>query len=363
MCWDERVDTANVKQISLLKGGNNMGSVTNDSHRYLKSLSGPLMISWDITNKCNMNCRHCLNRSNDKEVHNFDDELGYQDVYNLIKQIIDVRPYTFCICGGEPTLSEYVFTIIEEISKCGTLVNMVSNGYMIDFEYAKKLKNSGLNFIQISVDGINSDTHDSFRNKAGAFERAINAVKFLVENKLHVAVSFCPNKGNIDQFEKYVDMIMKLGCKQIRLMPLLPMGRAYNDYEMIEPSPSDYLEFVRKIVKCKEKYAGNGLLIEWGDPLEHIYLANQIPRPEPISFEIRSNGDIAPSIYLPISVGNIKKHSILEYWKGGFNRIWEHPDVVRLSRKVETIEDFKNLSLRTWNIERTAIDLLEDKNE
>lgn len=49
---------------------------------FLKSLSGPLMISWDITNKCNMNCRHCLNRSNDAYTHSFEDEFNCDEFDN-----------------------------------------------------------------------------------------------------------------------------------------------------------------------------------------------------------------------------------------------------------------------------------------
>lgn len=317
------------------------------------------MISWDITNKCNMNCRHCLNRSNDANTHSFEDEFNCDEFDNIINQIIEAKPYTLCICGGEPTLSPYLFTIIDRISKSGILVNMVSNGYLINREFSIKLKTAGLNFIQISIDGDNAETHDNFRCKKGAFDNAINAIKYLVEQKFQVAASFCPNKTNIMQFNNFVDMMMKIGCKHIRMMPILPMGRGYEEFSQLEPSEEEYLYLKRSIINCKTKYASKNLRIDWGDPLEHIYIATQLPRSEPITFEIRSNGDIGPSIYLPISAGNVKKHSILEYWEAGFNRIWGNPEVLKLAQKIQTLEDFKDLSLRTWNIERKYLDLME----
>lgn len=327
-----------------------------------EALDGPMMISWDITNKCNMNCEHCLNRSNDIETHHgFVEEVTEEECENIINQILEVRPYSICLCGGEPTLSPYLFKMIKKLSSAGIWVNMVSNGYIIDKIFAEKLKKAGLYYIQISVDGVDSKTHDAFRKTKGAFEHAINAIKNLVEQKLMVAVSFCPTKVNIQQFPAYVDMIMELGCKNIRLMPFLPMGRGLDSVTKLDPSTQEYAKFKREIIQYREKYRSEKLNIEWGDPIEHIYLATDIPRPVPMSLEIRSNLDIAPSIYLPISVGNLRKHTIKEYWDGGFDKVWGMPEVMELAKKIRTLEDFKQLSMHTWNIERKHIDILEDK--
>ena len=328
----------------------------------LKHLSGPLTLSWDITNKCNFNCAHCLNCSNDQSKHDFSDELNKDDVTRLLKQIQDIRPYSMCICGGEPTLSPYLFRTIKEISSVGTIVNMVSNGYLIDDAFAKSLNSAGLSLCQISLDSDIEDEHDSFRGVKGAYRRAINAIKSIVKAKIDLAISFVPTKFNLPHFDNYYRLLESLGCKLVRIMPLLPMGRGLHHFNELEPTGEDYFKFVLDIKKYNDK-SNKQLRIEWGDPLEHIYLAKYLPRPVPINMEIKSNGDISPSIYLPISVGNIRRHSLKEYWDAGFNRIWGHSDVMALTDLIHTLEDFKTLSLQTWNIHRKTIDLIDDRRK
>ena len=323
----------------------------------LSSLSGPMMISWDITNKCNFNCKHCLNRSNDCSTHDFDDELNDSEIDDIISQIIDIKPYSLCICGGEPTLSPKIFDIIKRISAIGCQVNMVSNGYFIDENYAKKLEAAGLYFIQISLDSIYSDMHDEFREKKGAYKNALQAISFLKNTKIRIATAMTPTSFNVEQLTKYVEFVQNLGCNYVRMMPLLPMGRGLDSFNTLEPSEEQYLRLVIEIEKLKIKYPNFNA--EWGDPLEHIYLAQHKPRIQPIIMEIRANGDLGVSVYLPISVGNIRRHSLQEYWNGGYNQIWGNEDVLNLAKELKTIEDFKKLSLQTWSSKRKTIDILE----
>lgn len=325
----------------------------------LKSLSGPLMISWDITNKCNFHCRHCLNCSNDNNKHDYDDELTSQEKKDVVKQILDVRPYSICICGGEPTLSNDLFYIIKKLSDAGIQVNMVSNGFLIDEKFAIKLEECGLSFIQISVDSYIPEQHDEFRSKKNSFIKATNALKFLSKTRIRTAASMAPTKFNIEWFGNYVNLIKSLGCKHIRLMPLLPMGRGFYQFEEIEPNAEQYFYFKNEIMRIKKN--NMDMIIEWGDPLEHIYLARYMPRSEPIVMEIRANGDIAPSIYLPVSCGNLKKYTIKDYWFAGFNNIWSNKYVKNLAEGITTIEDFKDMSHRTWNIKRVHFDLVEER--
>lgn len=63
---------------------------------------------------------------------------------------------------------------------------------MITEEVALKLKNEGINLVQISLDGINEIQHDTFRGYSGAFEKAILAIKRLTKIGVSVAVSTIP---------------------------------------------------------------------------------------------------------------------------------------------------------------------------
>ena len=95
-----------------------------------KNLKGPLFLSVDVTNRCNFHCKHCFNNSGDNATHNnFADEMTDAELIALASQILEVKPYSVCICGGEPLLR---FNILGEfisiLTSQNIQVSMVSNG-------------------------------------------------------------------------------------------------------------------------------------------------------------------------------------------------------------------------------------------
>ena len=57
------------------------------------SVTGPLHLALDITNKCNYRCLHCYNASGENCVVN--NELTDEEVLELINQISKIKPHTF----------------------------------------------------------------------------------------------------------------------------------------------------------------------------------------------------------------------------------------------------------------------------
>lgn len=138
---------------------------------------------------------HCLNRSGDKTYHNdFSDELNEAESLRLCDMIIELNPYSVCLCGGEPLLRADIFSIIKKLADKIQSVDMVSNGYLLDDKKAEELVKSGLSFLQISLDSSNSGYQDMFRNKEGAFSHALRAIKIMSKYKIALASAFCPTR-------------------------------------------------------------------------------------------------------------------------------------------------------------------------
>ncbi len=321
-------------------------------------LTGPLFISWDITNRCNLQCAHCLNRSGDTNYHDFTKELNHQESLNLCHQIIEINPMSVCLCGGEPLLRNDFFEIVAALSGHIQNVNMVSNGYLITEEIADKINGVGIKMVQISLDAVDEITHNHFRRNSEAYSKALCAIKHLCKFKgLLVAASFCPNRYNISKFNDYVEMLLDVGCKTIRVMPLLPMGRGLDNFKNYCPTYDQYVELISRIKLYNEKYNLQGINIGWGDPLEHIHRPLVAGHKQVISMEIRANGDIAPSIYLPFSFGNVRKHTLKEYWNNGFNTIWDNANIISNAKSILDIYDFSRAFPKAWTDKRITFDL------
>lgn len=194
-------------------------------------LVGPLMVAWDVTNRCNLKCMHCLNRSGDERYHDFSNELSSSEAIDVCRQIIELNPYSVCLCGGEPLLRTDFFDIVQTLVPHIQNVNAVSNGYIVDAQLAERIADSGLTMFQVSLDSAHEEMHNQFRANSDSFRRALNAIKTLsTHSSIQVAASFCPTRFNIPYFREYVQMLMDAGCFSIRVMPLLPMGRGLDNY-------------------------------------------------------------------------------------------------------------------------------------
>jgi len=123
----------------------------------------PRAVSFEITNSCNANCRHC-DRGGIKREEN----LLKPEEYGIITK--KLNPIAVQISGGEPLLRKDVVEIVREIRKLGPLplIVFVTNGSLLDEEKYMKLKEVGVNYFAVSLD-FPDKRHDEWRKMPGLF--------------------------------------------------------------------------------------------------------------------------------------------------------------------------------------------------
>lgn len=323
---------------------------------------GPTQLSIDITNRCNLRCLHCFNNSGCNQILN--DELSDEEVLTFIDSLEKLKLYNFCFCGGEPLIRKnLLIEAAKHLKRMGVdNISMVTNGLLLSEDVFLDLTLAGINRIQISIDGGSPQSHDYLRGCEGAFEKSMNAVKMMLSHGFEPEISYCPTKMNLDEIDKLQAILRDAGMKKknIRTQPLMLLGRAQDNLAKIAPSQSDYRLYVQKIDQLNREHKIP--LIEWGDPVDHIlkYLYLGLPITTCI---IRSNGDLAPDPYLPVVVGNIKRHSFYEYWEAGFRDIWKNKLLRAVASNIKSIGDmgikYENIPV-VWKDSDIVIDLIDD---
>lgn len=181
-------------------------------------------VLWEVTNKCNMNCKHCLYYSDYQQV--FAKDLPTEKVYRIIEQMkADGNIDEVWLSGGEPLLREDLLDIISKIHSSGMKPSVSTNGYLVSKELAIQLKANGVDYVHLSIDGINSDEHDSFRQKKGAFERVVNAADFLCNADIIVGATCIITWNNINDIEKIVCLALRHSIKVLSFYMVEPLGR------------------------------------------------------------------------------------------------------------------------------------------
>jgi len=134
-----------------------------------------------VTLRCNLDCPFCLTKaSNDnKEI------LSLEKIESLMKNLKNTK---IGLWGGEPTTREDLPEIIKIIKKSGNIPALYTNGIKIsNYNYLKKLKNSGLEIVHLQFDGLSDEVYKKIRNKK-LLNTKLKALKNL--NKLNIPVVF-----------------------------------------------------------------------------------------------------------------------------------------------------------------------------
>lgn len=331
-------------------------------------VDNPTIITLDMTYKCTLRCLHCFNSSG--EHNTTKKELTDSEILRISDDIAKLNPSSVCLCGGETLLrKDLLFRVISNITtktNGRTQVNIVTNGELLTEDVAKKLKQSGVGMVQVSLDGYKKETHEWLRNKKGVYDSAINAIKNLNSENITIGVSCTPTKKNISEYNDVIKLCESLGVYSFRVQPLMLMGRAKNN---LKDYTLNFLEYM-KIKRILDNYNFNSnheMITEWGDPIDHLTSAGMDNTSSTISINIDAYGNIQISPYIPIRIGDIKKHSILEYWEAGLNIVWSAKFIKELCRNIKSAEKMELNDIipelpKNYIDEPLYIDIIETPN-
>jgi len=184
-------------------------------------LCPPEHVYFSLTGRCNLKCKMCSipNPHNRQE-----DELTAGEVKRLIDQIVDMKVDHLTFSGGEPLLRNDIFELIAyAVDKKISMVDIISNGLLINEEVAKKLVKSGVTHITVSIDGL-EEANDFIRGK-GSFRKAAEAIdlinKYRKNNFPSLGINFTIMDCNIGHILPIIDLAKEKQCNIVVFQPML----------------------------------------------------------------------------------------------------------------------------------------------
>lgn len=200
----------------------------------------------ELTLNCNEHCLHCGSRCGDVVSNEMSKDI-YFEFLDKIKRDFEVLPM-LCITGGEPLLRKDLFEIMSYANSLGFKWGMTTNGTLITPEIAKKLKDTGMRTVSVSLDGLRQ-THDSFRNSTGGFVKTLNGIRYLLDQDFDsVQVTTVVTKKNICDLNEMFDLVSSLDVNSWRVVNLEPIGRALelSDYMLDKNDYRCLFDFIKQ---------------------------------------------------------------------------------------------------------------------
>lgn len=140
-------------------------------------------VIFEITPKCNFNCVHCYLHDN-----HVAEELSYQEIVEIIDILYDKEVLFLTLTGGEIFCRKDFLDIYLYAKKKGFIVELYSNGYLINQDIINTFKKYPPLLVDISLYGSSEETYRKVTGVAGAYERVIDNISRLKAAGIRVSV-------------------------------------------------------------------------------------------------------------------------------------------------------------------------------
>jgi len=182
----------------------------------------PSEVIWNITNSCDLFCRHCYVNA---DVSRATNELSPSEALDLVRQIGEAGVPLLFITGGEPFSRPDLYPLLEAAQGYGIKVVLSTNGLAIDDRAADRLRSLDIDYVAISLYGPEA-FHDQYVGLPGAFARVHAAIGRLQVRGIKVGIKTTVTAATFVHFFDLIEVAKGLGAGLVYACDLIASGRA-----------------------------------------------------------------------------------------------------------------------------------------
>ncbi|OGL15548.1 MAG: hypothetical protein A3G97_02275 [Candidatus Rokubacteria bacterium RIFCSPLOWO2_12_FULL_69_21] len=283
-------------------------------------------VSWNLTRRCNLQCDHCYISAGPGPRR--PDELSTAECLRVMDEIAEINPNIFLILtGGEPLLHPDLPALASAACARGFTVVVGTNGVLLREQQARLLRESGVRGVSLSLDSTEPARHDAFRRLPGAWQGVVRAAGICRAEGLDFSLHMSVTDWNAREIPAMTGLAGELGATVLNLFFLVRCGRAEGltdipaaQYEAIL---TDLVETeraggrpggLRVRARCAPQYRRLVWERDPASPLLAAYAEGACPAGKQYC-RITPEGDVTPSPYMPLSVGNLRERSFADLWR------------------------------------------------
>jgi radical SAM protein with 4Fe4S-binding SPASM domain len=268
-------------------------------------LNIPLSVHLDLTYRCNERCVHCYL---DHDDHG---EMTTAEIKDLLDQMADAGVFYLTLSGGEILMRRDFFQILEHARARTFCVKLKTNGVLIRKKEAARLRELGVEAVQISIYSHRPEVHDAITKMPGSFRQSIDAVRFLRAQGLTVTLANVVMVQNAHDYLGVRALAAELGAKFT-----------------VDPTITPMMDGDRSILKLnvdqaalQEVFRNRDLV---GD-VEEFCAPPQGVDEEALDMlpcsaghtacYVSPYGDVYPCVQFPLPTGNVRRTKFVDIWR------------------------------------------------
>ncbi len=297
----------------------------------------PLLVVWNITNACNLSCKHCYQDAGHKRGH---DEMNRAEKLDLVDQMSENYVPMVALAGGEPLVDPDIWAILERAQQKQVYVSIATNGTLLTRANVDRIRSFGVKYIEVSLDYMDPEVHDDFRQMKGAWARTIEGIKNVVSTPgMRCGIATCFTKDTVEHAREMLDLAISLGVCTFVHFNFIPVGRGVNmaHEDMTPQQREDLLRLLYETLESGKlgvmstaPQFGRACLA-YGDPEGMMSMGHggsgKGPQARVVSkylggcgahrcyCSVQPNGKVNPCVYMPTrTIGDLRKNNLKEIW-------------------------------------------------
>ncbi|WP_225335573.1 TIGR04347 family pseudo-SAM/SPASM protein [Halomicrobium urmianum] len=299
------------------------------------------VVVWNVTRQCNLYCQHCYASADTETAPG---ELSTEEGKTLLSELADYGAPVVLFSGGEPLVRDDLEELIAHAADLGLRPVLSTNGTLITEERAADLRDAGLQYAGVSVDGL-PERNDAFRGEEGAFDAAVRGIENCLDAGLKTGLRYTITDHNAPDLEGVVDLLTDVGLDRFCFYHLDYGGRGTEILDA-DLTPEERREAVERVCDMTREYhdrgeeietllVGNyadaGFLVEYArehlgtEQAERIYQYLRVNGGDPAGERVANvdyQGNVHPTqFWQGYSLGNVRDRPFGAIWEDESNPV------------------------------------------
>ena len=304
----------------------------------------PILVFWESTRACMLACAHCRAEAQATPVPG---ELTTDESLRFIDSLAAFeRPAPILvITGGDALMRPDLSRLITHARTSGVTVALSpSVTPLLTDARLQELRGLGVKVASLSLDGSSAATHEGMRGIAGHFAATVDALDRLHAHGFVVQVNTVVTPDNVDELPAIARIVKESGASIWEVFFLVNVGRGTSMNELGPDGNEDVCQFLydasqygfvvrtvegpmfRRVVRWREEGTAGptgalyerlaaGLREQLGPPTSPSKAQTKGTRDGRGIIFVSATGDVYPAGFLPIVLGNVKEHDIVELYR------------------------------------------------
>jgi len=213
----------------------------------------PVGLLAELTHRCPLQCPYC---SNPVDLERANTELSTEDWKRVMREAGQLGILQIHLSGGEPTARRDLEDIVEEAARSGLYTNLITAGVLLKRERLEKLRDLGLDHVQLSIQDVDPENADRIAAYKGGMDKKNDVAKWVKELDMPLTINAPLHRQNIDNLPAIIDYSVKVGAGRLEVAHIQYYAWALKNRAALMPTREAFMKTAEIVNEAKERLKG-----------------------------------------------------------------------------------------------------------